>query len=106
MIGSIETEHVNLASHLRFNLVQRARAARYMQERHATEWAWVPMTEATCVNERPTKIAAWQALGAIVLVLGSCANVDGLMREVRREVRHALETKAPDGAMPNAAASR
>ena len=35
------------------------------------------MTEATCMNERPTKMAAWQALGAIVLVLGACANADG-----------------------------
>ncbi len=37
------------------------------------------MTEATCVNERPTKMIAWQALRVIVpaLVLGACANMAG-----------------------------
>ncbi|PYE27709.1 uncharacterized protein (TIGR02117 family) [Paraburkholderia silvatlantica] len=37
------------------------------------------MTEATCVNERPTKMIAWQALCAIVpaLALGACTNMAG-----------------------------
>ncbi|TDG06229.1 DUF2459 domain-containing protein [Paraburkholderia guartelaensis] len=37
------------------------------------------MTETTCVNERPTKTTAWQALCAFVLAsaLGACANMHG-----------------------------
>ncbi|MEX3952291.1 DUF2459 domain-containing protein [Paraburkholderia sp. EG287B] len=50
------------------------------------------MTEATCVNEHPTRIAAWQALCAIVLALalGACTNMAGPLPA-------AIEPVADDG---------